>query len=183
MASFRGAPFEISMVLEGEIHIDRVLGGIEQRAKDVRPAWPAVVKTFQSIVRQAFSSEGKSTGAAWQPLAASTVADRKRHGFGARPILARTHRLERALTTGSDANVAGRPQSLTYQLAPEVGYFRYHQSAGPRTKLPRRPPVLLTADQRHALMVPLRLYLTGRTPDQSRAGGTRRSEWRDVGGE
>jgi hypothetical protein len=54
------------------------------------------------------------------------------------------------------------PTALDYLLSEEFGYFKYHQSRAPRSKLPRRAPVLLTADDRNALVFPIRLYITGR---------------------
>lgn len=155
-------PIRITMVLEGEAIIDRVLAGIEERASNLRPAWPEVVKAFQGIVAKAFATEGSSTGAPWQPLARSTQQQRKRMGFPpAHPILHRTGALERALTLGEGAYASMDAQSLAYRLSGEVDYFKYHQSTKPRTRLPRRAPVLLTADDRTALIHPVRLYLTG----------------------
>jgi phage gpG-like protein len=51
--------------------------------------------------------------------------------------------------------------ALGLSIGTDVEYFKYHQSNKPRKRLPRRAPVLLTADDRHALMRPIRLYLTG----------------------
>jgi hypothetical protein len=177
------APVRISFSVEGVVEIDRVFAGIEARMTDLRPAWAGVVQAFQTIVAAAFASEGKSTGAAWKPLAASTQADRKRQGFPpAHPILERTGTLKRALTVGDGAHVVSRPQLMQYHLEPEIAQvFAYHQSNRPRTRLPRRAPVLLTADNKTAIVHPIRLYLTGRDGATSRRGTTRRAEWRDPG--
>lgn len=150
--------------VEGDIVVDRWLKGIEERALDMRPIWADVIAAFQLAVSKAFASEGASTGAPWAPLTPATQADRRRHGFSpAHPILQRTHALQRALTLGEGAFVAGEPQSVRYQLSPEVGYFVYHQSKQPRTRLPRRAPVELTFDDRTAIMHPIRLWVTGRS--------------------
>jgi hypothetical protein len=163
-------PVRLTMTLEGEAVIDRVLSGIEQRANDLRPAWPAVVQAFQAITAKAFTTEGASTGAPWKPLAPSTQADRQRHGFApAHPILQRSGTLMHALTTGEGAFASMQPTSLTYRLSGDPArYFKYHQSQAPRTKLPRRAPVELTADDKTALVHPVRLYLTGRDPNALR---------------
>lgn len=156
----------ISLTVEGEIVIDRMLEGLEERAKDLRPAWPELVTVFQKITKAAFDTEGKSTGAPWAPLALRTEKDRERQGYPPKhPILQRTQSLQRALTTGEGAYVKTTADSLAYLLAPHLDYFIYHQSRRPRTKLPRRAPVLLTADDRHELFRPVRLYLTGRDPN------------------
>ncbi len=160
------APVRITLTLEGEILIDRTLSGIEERMSNLAPAWPAVLKAFQGAVSKAFATEGASTGAPWAPLAKSTQAERVRLGFGAaHPILKRTGKLERALTVGEGAFASMAPTSLTYRLSADVDYFKYHQSNRPRTRLPRRAPVLLTADDRTQLLHPIRLYLTGRDPN------------------
>jgi hypothetical protein len=155
--------FRMTLSIEGIPEVDRMLQGIESRMQDVSPAWPKVVEAFQAIVARAFSSEGASTGAPWAQLKPRTQLDRKRHGFPpAHPILQRTGKLQRALTTGEGAYVRSMANRLEYLLSSEVGYFKYHQSRQPRTRLPRRAPVLLTGDDKNALVFPIRLYVTGR---------------------
>lgn len=155
----------VTLTIEGDIVIDRLLEGIEARAQDMTPAWPAVVKAFRQIVGRAFETEGASTGEAWPELAERTQKDRQRLGFPpAHPILQRTKKLMRSLVIGDDGGFAHMaPQSL--EVGTDVEYFKYHQSNKPRFKIPRRAPVLLTTDDRHELFRPIRLYLTGRNPD------------------
>lgn len=167
--------YRINVSVEGEVIVDRLLQGIEDRARDLTPVWPYVVRVFREIVAKAFASEGASTGAPWAPLAESTQADRRRHGFPpAHPILRRTGALMRALTIGDGAYVSTSPTTMRYLISEQdVPYFKYHQSRRPRTRLPRRAPVLLTADERTALMHPIRLYITGRdasAPRRARVG-------------
>lgn len=167
--------YRVQMTVEGEVIVDRVLQGIEDRARDISPAWPAVIRVFQQIQTQVFASEGGSTGAPWPQLAPSTQAQRRRLGFGPQhPILQRTGTLMRALTIGEGAYISTTPTTLRYLLSQEtVPYFKYHQSLRPRKRLPRRAPVLLTADERTALMHPIRLYITGRdvnAPRRARVG-------------
>lgn len=162
--------YRIQMSVEGELVVDRVLQGLEDRARDVSPAWPQVVTVFRQIVAKAFATEGGSTGAPWPALAPSTQAQRRRLGYGAaHPILQRTTQLQRALTIGEGAYIATSPTSLRYILDERNARIStYHQSRRPRTRLPRRAPVLLTADDRTALMHPIRLYITGRDPNAPR---------------
>lgn len=167
--------YRINVSVEGEVVVDRLLQGIEDRARDLTPVWPSVVQVFRTIVAKAFGSEGASTGAPWQQLAESTQADRQRHGFPpAHPILQRTQKLMRALTIGDGAYVSTSPSTMQYLVSEQdVPYFKYHQSRRPRTRLPRRAPVLLTADDRTALMHPIRLWITGRdinAPRRPRVG-------------
>jgi phage gpG-like protein len=167
--------FRITMTIEGDKVVDRMLAGIEERARDLTGAWPKVIEIFRQINAQAFASEGASTDdGRWPELAETTQAERQRKGFGAaHPILQRTGKLRRALTLEENNLVTLRPTSLRYQLSPEVDYYVYHQSRAPRTRLPRRAPVSLTADQRTELMHPIRLWITGRDPDAQRREAVR----------
>jgi hypothetical protein len=169
------APIRFTFAVEGELVIDRVLAGLEARISNISPAWPAVVQEFRAIVGRAFASEGASTGAPWKKLADSTNADRVRKGYPAEhPILERKGDLKRALTTGDGAFVGTSPTSLRYIVGGETGrIFAFHQSTRPRKKLPRRAPVLLTADDRTAMMHPVRLYVTGRDPNAPRRAAIR----------
>lgn len=162
--------FRVSLTVEGVVIVDRVLQGIEERARDLGPVWPNVVQVFQGIVAKAFDSEGGSTGAPWAPLTPSTNADRVRKGFPpAHPILQRSGKLRRALTIGEGAAIISSPTSMQYVVSQqETPYFKYHQSNAPRKRLPRRAPVLLTADDKTALVHPIRLYITGRDPNAPR---------------
>jgi phage gpG-like protein len=152
----------VSLSIEGELVIDRLLQGIEERARDMTPVWPEVVRVFREIVKRAFESEGASTGEPWQQLAESTQRDRQAHGFPpAHPILERTGALLRSLVIGSDGGyVVATPSQL--EIGSDVEYLKYHQSNLPRKRLPRRAPINLTADDRVDLMRPIRLYLTAR---------------------
>jgi hypothetical protein len=157
------------VTLEGEVLVDRRLQAIEARMSDVGPAWPAVIKTFREIMAKSFATEGRSTGAAWPELVDTTQAERRRLGFPpAHPILERTGKLKRALVLGEGGDIRSTPRRLTIGVGPEADYFVYHQSNRPRTRLPRRAPVLLTADDKTALMHPVRLYVTGHDPNARR---------------
>jgi hypothetical protein len=155
--------FRMTLTVEGLPEVDRFMAGMADRMTDVSPAWPKVVEVFQAIVARAFATEGASTGAPWPQLAKRTQMQRAKLGFPpAHPILERRGTLKRALTTGEGAYVRTSPTSLEYLLSSEVGYFKYHQSRAPRSRLPRRAPVLLTGDDKNALTFPIRLYVTGR---------------------
>jgi hypothetical protein len=161
--------FRLTLTVEGEVVIDRVLGGIDERARNLLPAWARAVEVFRDIVRRAFVSEGATTGAPWPQLAARTQDDRRRQGFPpAHPILQRTGALFRAFAIGTGAYAATTSTTLRYLLSSELAYFQFHQSNRPRTRLPRRAPVLFTADDRTALVHPIRLWITGRDPHAPR---------------
>lgn len=160
--------FTIRGWLEGDQVISRELQGLEERLGDMTPAWPAVLKVFRTIMSQAFATEGASTGSPWAQLAPSTVKRRIRQGFpGAHPILARTHTLERALTSEGGASIVVQMPHY-FAVSVDLDYFKYHQSKAPRTKLPRRAPINLTQDDKTQLLHPIRLYVKGLSPDTAR---------------
>lgn len=155
----------ITAHLEGEAVLVRSFEALEARLSDATPAWPAVIQEFKTIAQRAFATEGASTGEAWPALAPRTQAERRRKGFPpAHPILQRTGRLMRAVTLESNENVV--VDTPTYLgIAIDVPYFVYHQSNAPRRRLPRRAPLLYTADDRHALLRPVRRWMTGHDPN------------------
>jgi hypothetical protein len=160
----------ITGVVEGQRVIDRVLVDLEHRITDVRPAWPLVIARFRAIVAKAFATEGASTGAKWAPLAASTVADRRRHHFAPHPILERTGTLRRSLTTDQGLGfVQETATSLT--IGSNAKSFPFHQSRRPRTRLPRRAPVELTSTDRTELVRPIAEYVLGTNPTTPRPLG------------
>lgn len=161
------ATVEIIATLQGETVIARSFDALEERLGDATPAWPAVIAVYKQLTRRAFATEGESTGEAWPALAPRTQRERARLGYGAaHPILERSQRLLHAVTLESGENtVVDAPKYLG--IAIEVEYFVYHQSNQPRMRLPRRAPINFTADDRHVLVRPLRLYFTGYDP----AGG------------
>lgn len=167
--------FRMTFSVEGEVVVDRMLQGIADRMTDLSPAWPKVIETLQEIFARAFATEGGSTGSAWPQLAPRTQADRRRQGFApAHPILQCTGKLSRALTTGEGAYFRTTPTIFEYLLSQqEVGYFPYHQSRAPRSRIPRRAPVQFTGDDQSAVVFPIRLYVTGRdinAPRRQRVG-------------
>lgn len=156
---------QISGYLDSANIISRRLAAVAERARDVRPAYPEMVAIFQNIVAATFDTEGASGASGpWQPLAPRTVRERERLGYGgSHPILKRTGTLERSLTgyTG-DTILVEQPNYLGIGTA--VPYVVFHQSTDPRHRLPRRAVFDPTTDQKHALLLPLRQYLTGFEP-------------------
>lgn len=151
--------------IDGLRVIDRRLDALVERISDARPAWPEVLRVFQSIAADTFRSEGAANaGGVWPPLAPRTNADRIRQGYPPEhPILRRSGDLERSVTSRSGDTIL--VQTPTYfAVGTAVPYVVYHQSRAPRKRLPRRAVVDLTTDQRHEILRPLRQWLTGLDP-------------------
>lgn len=156
----------ITGTLDGFTVMSRRLQALEDRIKDVSPAAPAVFAVFRDLARQAFESEGATTDAGpWAPLAKSTEADRVRQGYpAAHPILQRSGVLYRSVAekSGDTIEVANGNYMA---IGSAVPYIVYHQSTAARTRIPRRPVVALTEDNKHVLLRPIRRYITGHDAD------------------
>jgi phage gpG-like protein len=150
-------PITIAIGITGHSDVSLMLRGVEERAKDLTPAWPEVVRTFRAIVENQFATEGAHGGAPWQPLARATQLDRVRNGLQpGHPILVRTGALKRSLTADSgDAIVAMTPTQL--RVGSGVEYFPFLE--GGTSRMPARPPVELTSDDLDHLMRPIAVYL------------------------
>lgn len=167
--------FRITGISEGLKIIDRQLAAIEERARDVSPAHPAVIKVFNEITRRTFQTEGASSASGkWAPLAKSTERDRAREGYGAQhPILVRTSEMRDSVVerTG-DTVIVSTPTYLS--IGTSNPKAKYHQSRRPRRKLPRRALFDPTQDDKHDLLRPLRRWLTGHDPNTPVSGRVRR---------
>ena len=57
------------------------------RARDVSPAWHALLDWFVAAEREQFASGGHRFGSGWAPLAAYTIAEKVRHGYPTDPLI------------------------------------------------------------------------------------------------
>lgn len=92
-------------------------------------------------IAENFASESAG-GDAWQPLADSTIGDRRRKGFPDGPILHRTGALEAA------ASAHRRSDHESAEVGPDgCDYAVFHVSLAPRSKIPLRD-FLAMSDER-----------------------------------
>jgi hypothetical protein len=112
----------------------RQVDGMRNRAADLTPAWEVFADWFAEQERIQFTASGIRWGAPWKPLAASTLAAKRRRGLPP-DILVRTGALERSLRT--------RPFSIerlaphTMSLGTRISYAHFHQDG--TTQMPDRP--------------------------------------------
>jgi len=102
-------------------------------------------ESAQIVVDQAtrnFGDQGYTYGKAWAPLKASTVRDRARKGYGARPILVRSGTLK----GGTRVRSVARSQAV---IENPVDYAPYHQFG--TKKMPVRQILGVTEKIRHAI--------------------------------
>lgn len=161
----------LRITMEGVDVVSRRLEGIASRISDLSPAWPAVLEAIlQRMTLPAFASEGASTDdGAWPALARSTQLERARLGYDPTyPILQRTTNLMTSLTSQAPTPVGQMlwlTTPMTARFGTTVPYFKYHQSRRPRKKIPRRAPVSPTQADKHAIVHPIRLWVTGQMPE------------------
>lgn len=150
--------FRFRMEVAGEAVLDRGIARFSDGVGDYRPIWPVIADEWYAQVKDQFKSEGAEGGEKWPELTAEYAGWKEVH-FPGKPILQRTGDLESSLTSGKDPNavkVEGR-KSLT--LGSKVAYGIYHQSPGPRKRLPRRPPIMLPESFKRTTMHHIQTYL------------------------
>lgn len=72
-----------------------------------------VPQAIQGEYRVNFARQGSGSGG-WAPLKPATIADRRRRGYGAGPILQRTGEYMRSFTDG-DTNVRSEGDSVVFE--------------------------------------------------------------------
>lgn len=103
----------------------RAIGELEGNARDLSEPMAIIAESLVSRVNDKFESGGPG----WAPLAASTIASRRKSGKGAQ-ILKDTGRLAGSIEAFSGGDYA--------EAATDVEYAIYHVSDEPREKIPKR---------------------------------------------
>lgn len=123
-----------------------LLAAADRFEQPPRPLFEALGAEWESSFRQHIRDQGVPD--AFAPLAASTVARRKRAGFGPSPILIRTGDLLQSIRTleVTDSELAVGTQQESAALL-QFGGATSSRSAMPGATIPARPFVLLTAQE------------------------------------
>jgi phage gpG-like protein len=136
--------FQIRWTIEGVPELERILFKEYKKVEDFsKPLFKSSQLILKDVETQ-FATEGGLSGG-WQALEDTTIADRIREGFGSGPILQRTGTLRRSFKAELDKKRA-------VITSHGVDYYKYHQSREARTKLPRRPMLLLTKTTRQNIV-------------------------------
>jgi phage gpG-like protein len=126
----------------------------------MRPAFNEVHERFLKLEKRQFDTQGAATGERWAPLAPSTRAYKAAHGLDPR-ILHATLRLRRSLTQSGDSDHVYHVSPDEALMASSVPYGMYHQSRAARTRLPRRPPVVIPDRDKQDWMKVLQRHIVG----------------------
>lgn len=135
---------KLDIRVDGDNILREALVNVGEKLEDFTEPLRGAGQLLLDDVRRNFDTEGGYVGG-WVPLSASTIADRKRLGFGPGPILHRTGRYKRSFK----AVVNKRRMVID---AWGVKYHKYHQSTKPRTKIPRRPTLFFRNETKAEIM-------------------------------
>mgnify|MGYP001575064033 FL=1 len=137
----------IKLVVKG---ISAALKRNDVRSKALRAAWPRAIHRTLTDVFERVQAAFESSGPGWKPLAARTLAWKRKHGYSSKPLIRRG-----AFRQGWDIAVSGTKG----RLKSHVNYGAYHQ-AGTR-HLPKRPVVPKDATLRQILRFHVRAFVQG----------------------
>jgi phage gpG-like protein len=150
-------PFKLEFKLEppGDKPLRRAFV-VYKRIDDLTPAWQRMIPALQDYIARRIASGGTLHNLPpFAPLSPRYARYKAKRYPGA-PILVRTGRLFRSLTTNTDDTIADiQPDHLTFGT--RVPYALYHQ-LGTR-KMPARPPIKLSKPIQTQLLTILRNYL------------------------
>lgn len=150
--------FRFRLDIAGEVQMDRGIARFADGIADYRPIWGVIEDDFYALQKDQFKSEGAEGGAQWQELSPEYAKWKEKH-YPGKPILQRSGDLEASLTNPNDPNTVRIEQRKTLTLGSKIPYAIYHQSPGPRKRLPRRPEIMLTEEFKRAVMHHIQVYL------------------------
>jgi len=134
---------------------NRIIGRLE----DPTPAYRYIITQYRDSIEKLFDSEGADAGG-WVGLAVSTAKQRARKGYGAyHPILVRSGDLRDSLIDANNRLACEMVSPRAWYIGTQVYYAVYHQSLAPRTKLPRRPMMIITNQFRLRIIRTLHWYM------------------------
>lgn len=146
-----GGGFSLSITTEGEQVVNRVLMRFASNLATPRDALEEVGVIMRESVERQFETEGGYASGGWKPLTPAHVAYKARHGLDPH-ILRATDRLMASLTRKADSDHIERHEGDALIFGSRVPYGIFHQSSQPRTKIPFRPPVAITAEDKRKMV-------------------------------
>lgn len=132
----------------GDTQMARGFSRLGDSIKDLRPAFKEIVKSFRTIMKKQFESEGGYSGDKWAPLS-PTYAVWKAENFGGQPILQLTGLLADSLTSKTPYTVE-EIDKKSLVIGTKLAYGTYHQTGTGR--MPARPIINLTEQDKMTWM-------------------------------
>lgn len=142
----------VHISLFGDVQFERELLRLDERGRDMSPAFHILSKLWVTWNYEQFASEGHRASGGWQELADATVV---RRGT-AHPILDETGRLKDEMTDSGNIEIG--PDFMHFTLPDEIDHYgAFHQSG--TTEMPQRKPFEWTETDRRAMVRELQRYL------------------------
>ena len=134
-----------------DLHLQQLLNRLQGQADNLEPAMREIAGHLVDSVAEAFESQSAPDGAAWEPLAASTIAIRDRLGYSDGPILERSGDLASRILADWDDEVAVAGTNLIYAATHHYGdrrkAFGRHE-----VEFPARPFLGVSDEARQAII-------------------------------
>lgn len=124
---------------------------VGRNAMDLSRSWDLILDDLERDVAKQFATDGRVFGTPWQPLAASTVASKRRKGVAdPTKILVETGAMRASFAGGPDHVRRVNGSSAQWgSTDPKVGFHHGRRRGG---DLPRRPIVELDEGRRRAIV-------------------------------
>ena len=122
---------------------------------DLRPVLEEVVDALIETFRDAFRTEGSSSGSSWAPLSEAYRRAKARR-YPGRTILIRRGTLYSSLVEGGAGGIR-EVRSKYAAIGTAVPYARYHQSG--TSRMPARPIIRVSAEDRNEITRIVHRYL------------------------
>lgn len=142
-----GDGFEVKITVDEDGRFQDALNRAKGVSDDLRIPFSAIGQHWFQGNRAIFSLRGPGQ---YTDLAESTKKEKQRKVGFVYPILKRTGALEKSITNPRDQNAIYEPGKQVLILGSRIPYGIYHQSSGPRTRLPYRPFVFVGPETPYA---------------------------------
>lgn len=143
----------------GDVQLDRAFNRVTQMITDFRDIWPAVADAFYEIEREQFSSQGgKGASGKWAALSPA-YAVYKAKAFPGQPILQATGSMVDSLTNKDALDAIFRADPMELTIGSKAPYALLHQTGAPRSKLPARPPISLSENDKRKIQKAIQIGL------------------------
>ena len=124
----------LAITLDGDVRVIQRLDEAVKRMGSARQPLSEIGTVMVDEFQANFNTEGRRLNEQWAALAASTVREKARLGYGSKPILVRTGALQHGFQKNAN--------KYYVRVHNPIKYFKYHQLGGPN--LPRRRMIVFS---------------------------------------
>ena len=146
-----GGEITFSMEDPQMVKVRRPLEHYRTASRDFRPVYKKFAVYHERSIMRNFAAEGRPNQ--WAPLQPATIADRRRRGYGAGPILQRSGKMRRGFAFDYGPRA--------YTVTNSTYYWLYHQHGAPKANIPARPMLVLLPQDKGEFTRLARRHLEG----------------------